>query len=202
MLWFRPTTVKGLLVDAKFTLSRGELILMTSFPMIGRKPRSLRFFRLDTATCELLPTYVDFPLPPSAGNGKPVFGLSPGLDTPGTDFIYLLAGTCLQVISLATGQPVGMKIDPVTRDLPPEAFLSELFVTSDHEHCVLLARGGASIYIFEVQDANNEVRSRRRIAEGHKPRRHSAPLEQRLRPAEPPQLHRLSTRRTPPSSQS
>jgi hypothetical protein len=162
---------KGEIIEAQFTPSQLDLVMLVFFPAIidaktkapvrGFEARlQLRLIRsLADGNLSVAPFQIDIAVPPILQ--QPPTGLSlllsPPLDVPGSDYIYLFdSNGMLMVYSIKTGVQVVKSLNVIPDHMRDKQFsrFRHSFVGGRHRLLANVSSDSNSVSLFSIRDIN------------------------------------------------
>lgn len=94
---------KGNFINVKITPCGRYLVIMSHFERVSLFPDLLRFFVFDLVNEKLMDFSSECPI---YGKQEPTFCISTVKDNTGSDYLYILVGSTLRIVSLTSGVDV------------------------------------------------------------------------------------------------
>ena len=194
--YFKMDTQQGAILDMCTSTSGRDLIVATRFPPAPFTSSSngptLRFYLWDLECLQLRNYHLEISVVQYNQYPKCSICVSPVLEAPGSDYLYVLRENTVTIHSLASGQQMTGPLKPLTaadREIFKKSLgghvhdgqLNKITVAGPHTHLSMIASEVdiPTVYMFVIED-NNDAGTCKSVSEGAKPRRDTAPAEQRV----------------------
>jgi len=173
--YFKPDVYDGVLEDVTLSNSGTEIFFLVFYKASREKPAIVKIFIYDATGMDAEPSCHEIVF---EGTIRPRFAVSPLMREIGSDYVYLLMNSCIYVVSLTTGLFVTKKLNPLGRNAPIDASLTDVDLTRDHEHLACIGPGNDTVFLFAIDNRNptNEL-TEQELEQLFRPRMNFTPRE-------------------------
>lgn len=148
---YMPAARAGTLVDACAAASGRELVFLILLPPAPPRIASLRIVVMDLVNRKLREKCYALP---AIGKGTPFMRVTPVLDIPSSDYVYILMDNVVRVLSLGTGKPVVGALN-VLRPDQTNVDVTALEVVGQHKFLSLAGPNLGVLYIYRIIDRSS-----------------------------------------------
>jgi len=154
--YFIPERVTGKLVDIQQSTSGRELFFLVMYP--PGTLYELKLFIFDTEILQM--ESIAFSFEASRVSELPVsprMVISPFMKELQSDYVYILMGNLIHVLSLTTGSYMMKPLAPLKSDVKPDFSLAKLAISYDHMYLVAVGPNDDTIYLFQIENENSTL---------------------------------------------